>query len=281
VKSLTTVDDEVSRRVQAQYEVHPYPRWHRAPVAGPHTLPRMLRELFPGLDPGKLAAPAAPDILIAGCGTGRHAAITAQLQPLGRVLAVDISRASLAYATRRARELGLRNLEFAQADILGLAALGRRFDLIECSGVLHHMADPLAGWRVLLGLLRPGGFMKLGLYSEAARRHIVAARARVAGMDVRNARAAIFSLASEDPARKVTELADFYSASGARDLILHVQEHRFTVEALREAVAALGVEFLGFELPGRMAACSFDEGAALERAQPDTFSAMYQFWIRR
>jgi tetratricopeptide (TPR) repeat protein/SAM-dependent methyltransferase len=281
ITALTAVDDEISRKVQAQYEVHPYPRWHRAPAAGAFPLPRQLRALFPRAAPAQLAAPGAPDVLIAGCGTGRHAAITAQLQPFGRVLAVDLSRPSLAYAMRRARELGLANLEFAQADILRLGALERRFDLIECSGVLHHMADPLAGWKVLLGLLRPGGFMKVGLYSEAARRHIVAARERVAGLDVQAARAQIFALAAEDPARAVTALRDFYSAPGVRDLLLHVQEHRFTIPKLRQALSALGVEFLGFEFEGKAAAVELDEGEALERAQPDTFASMYQFWIRK
>ena len=61
-----------------------------------------------------------------------------------------------------------------------LGALGRTFDLIESNGVLHHMADPWAGWRVLLSLLRPGGFMRIGLYSEIARWGVVAARALIA-----------------------------------------------------------------------------------------------------
>src|SRR5207344_3368743 len=150
VASLTPVRDEVSRRVQAQYETNPYPRWHRAPVPGAFPLPRMLRSLFPHADPAKLAAPVAPEILVAGCGSGRHAAITAQLQPHGRVLAVDLSRASLAYAMRRCAELGFANIRFAQADLLELGALEERYDLIECSGVLHHMREPVAGWRVLV-----------------------------------------------------------------------------------------------------------------------------------
>ena len=277
----TPVADDTSCKVRAQYEANPYPRWHRAPAPGPFPLPRMLRSLFPQLDPAKLAAPDAPHILIAGCGTGRHAAITAQLQPHGRLLAVDLSRASLAYAMRRCAELGLTNLRFAQADILQLGTLEERFDLIECSGVLHHMHDPLAGWRVLLSLLNPGGFMKLGLYSELARRHIVAARERVQGLDVRAARARIFALAADDPARRVTTLRDLYSASGARDLILHVQEHRFTIPQLASAIAELGVEFLGFELPGRRVALSLEQWDAYETANPDTFASMYQFWIRK
>jgi Flp pilus assembly protein TadD/SAM-dependent methyltransferase len=281
VPALGSVEDEVSRAVQAQYEANPYPRWQRAPVPGPFPLARQLRSLFPRVDPAKLAAPDAPRILIAGCGTGRHAALTAQLQPHGQVLAVDISRASLAYAMRRCAELGLANIRFAQADILQLGALEERFDLIECSGVLHHMRDPMAGWRVLLSLAKPGGFMKLGLYSELARRHIVAARGKVAGQEIRQARRRIFALPADDPAREVTTLRDFYSASGARDLLLHVQEHRFTIPQLAGMLTELGVEFLGFELPGKKLAMSLEEWDAYETANPDTFASMYQFWIRK
>ena len=60
------------------------------------------------------------------------------------------------------------------------ARSGGDFDFIEASGVLHHLADPWEGWRVLLSLLRPGGTMQVGLYSELARRNIVAARALIA-----------------------------------------------------------------------------------------------------
>jgi tetratricopeptide (TPR) repeat protein/SAM-dependent methyltransferase len=281
VPRLTAVHDDVSLQVQAQYEANPYPRWQRAPVPGPFPLARMLRSLFPRLPAAQLAAPDAPRILVAGCGTGRHAAVTAQLQPHGKVLAVDISRASLAYAMRRCAELGLANIRFAQADILQLGALEERFDLIECSGVLHHMRDPMAGWRVLVSLLEPGGFMKLGLYSELARRHIVAAREKVAGMAVKEARQRIFALPADDPARKVSALRDFYSASAARDLILHVQEQRFTIPQLASMMRELGVEFLGFELSGKRLAMSLEQWHAYETANPDTFLSMYEFWIRK
>jgi Flp pilus assembly protein TadD/SAM-dependent methyltransferase len=292
IPAITPVQDDVSRKVRAQYEEHPYPRWHRAPAAAPYPLARMLRSLFPHL--AEMNVSETPEVLIAGCGTGRHAAITAQLQPLGRVLAVDLSRASLAYAARRCKELGLANVRFAQADILGLAGRAERYDLIECSGVLHHMADPLAGWRVLVSLLRPGGAMKLGLYSELGRRHIVAARSLVEGLGVREARRRILELPGGHPARNVAALRDFYSASGVRDLLLHAQEHRFTIPQLAQALEALGVEFLGFEFPdktalrayrgrfpGDPAARSFDNWARFEQEHPDTFGSMYQFWVRR
>ena len=71
------------------------------------------------------------------------------------MLAVDLSLASLAYAKRKSVELGVANLEYRQGDILALGALEERFDLIECSGVLHHLADPFEGWRVLASLRKP------------------------------------------------------------------------------------------------------------------------------
>ena len=96
------------------------------------------------------------------------------------MLAIDISRTSLAYARRKTRALGLTNIEYGQADILKLASLGRHFDVIETVGVLHHLADPAAGWRLLLSLLRPNGLMLVGLYSATARQSLAAARAFIA-----------------------------------------------------------------------------------------------------
>jgi SAM-dependent methyltransferase len=83
---------------------------------------------------------------------------------------------SICYAMSKTRELGVRNIEYAQADIMKLGSIGKTFDMIESIGVLHHLAEPEAGWRQRLSLLRPGGFMRLGLYSERARQHVVAAR---------------------------------------------------------------------------------------------------------
>jgi SAM-dependent methyltransferase len=82
---------------------------------------------------------AGPSILIAGCGTGEHPFDIAQKSPEASVLAIDLSRVSLAYARRKTREEGLRNIEYAQADILNLSTLDRTFDRIETAGVLHHL----------------------------------------------------------------------------------------------------------------------------------------------
>jgi SAM-dependent methyltransferase len=207
---------------------------------------------------------------------------------------------SLAYAKRKARELGITNIEFRQGDILELGSLGEHFDVIECAGVLHHLKDPLAGWRVLCGLLRPQGVMRIALYSEIARRFVVHAREfiRTEGYEatpdgIRRCRAAI--LARQDDARfeKLARSEDFYSMSGCRDLIFHVQEHRYTLPRIAAELDALSLRFLGFELPDPGVALDYrlrfpeDEGVAsldnwnvFEADHPDTFFGMYQFWVR-
>jgi ubiquinone/menaquinone biosynthesis C-methylase UbiE len=101
---------------------------------------------------GEYQSPENPEILVAGCGTGQNALNTALRFSNARVLAVDLSLSSLSYAMRKTKELKLSNIEYAQADIMELGSFERRFDLIECSGVLHHLGDPLAGWRMLVDL---------------------------------------------------------------------------------------------------------------------------------
>ena len=82
------------------------------------------------------------------------------------MLAIDLSMASLSYAKRKTAELGIENIEYAQADLLKLGSLGRTFDVVESAGVLHHLENPFEGWQVLLSLLKPHGLMRLGFYSE-------------------------------------------------------------------------------------------------------------------
>ena len=129
IPRLTDIADDVSLKVRAMYEQNPYPRWIKtAPTESPKRLDEFLRGHFPMLD---VARKTSLDILLAGCGTGRQAVEMAQRFASAQVLAIDLSLASLGYAKRKAQELGLTNIEFAQADILKLGQLGRSFDLIE------------------------------------------------------------------------------------------------------------------------------------------------------
>ena len=299
---LTPIGDSVSIAVRRQYEESPHPRWFNAGLLDrPLPVPAAMRALFPHVTIETGPWWSAPEILIAGCGTGREPVWAANQFEGARVLAVDLSRASLAYAARQTEDLGVESISYAQADLIELGALERTFDIIQSVGVLHHLADPLAGWRVLTGLLRPHGLMKIGLYSEIARRAIVAGRNLIAqsGFDpspegIRRFRQAVLALPENHPARSVVRSVDFYSASACRDLLFHVQEHRMTLPQIADWLDVLGLEFLGFQLEDQTTAhlyrARFPDDPAMrsladwnrfENDHPMTFGALYQFWVRR
>jgi 2-polyprenyl-3-methyl-5-hydroxy-6-metoxy-1,4-benzoquinol methylase len=300
ISALTTIDDTVSQAVRQQYEENPYPRWTRPVPAEPvPSIDHLLRAQFPASPFSPLRKPKGLDVLIAGCGTGRQAVEVARQLPGSRVLAIDLSLTSLAYARRKTRELAVSNVEFAQADLQRLGALGRSFDVIQATGVLHHLADPMQGWRTLLTMLRPRGVMQLGLYSELARRHVMSAREfiairgfRAVADDIRRCRQEI--LASDDEMlRLIATSRDFYYLSGCRDLLFHVQESRVTLPQIGQFLAECGLAFLGFELEPAVAAAYRSDNPrdksltdlaawhAFELRHPEAFARMYQFWLQK
>lgn len=297
---LTPIEDPTSRQVRQQYEENPYPRWVKVPGGEPvDALCAYLRRLFPLAHLHGIDEQRGIDVLVAGCGTGQESIETAQQFPHARVLAVDLSLASLAYADRKTRELVVRNLEYAQADLLRLGSAGRSFDVIACAGVLHHLAEPLAGWRALVSLLRPWGLMRLGLYSARARSTVVAARRFIAqrgyapdAADIRRCREELMSAADGEYA-PLALLRDFYGIGECRDLLFHVEEHRFTLDQVRGTLAALGLRFIGFLLPPRVARryaelnphdpamTDLEAWSAFENRFPATFAGMYVFWAQK
>jgi tetratricopeptide (TPR) repeat protein/2-polyprenyl-3-methyl-5-hydroxy-6-metoxy-1,4-benzoquinol methylase len=295
IPRLTSIEDTISRMVRTQYEENPYPRWVRIPLAeSAMTIAGYLRQKFPFAVFQRKSGSELAEFLSAGCGTGQLALEIAQ-RVTARVLAVDLSLRSLGYASRKAQELGLTTIEFAQADILELGGIGRHFDVVECSGVLHHMADPFAGWRALLSLVRPGGFMTLGLYSKMARRGIDEARAFIARKgcspstnDIRRCRQ---DLLEWD--KGIANSDDFFGMSSCRDLLFHVQEQQIPLPAIAAFLRDNDLTFLGFEtdtatlrayrrrFPGDPAATNLENWQTFEKESPDIFSGMYRFWIQK
>ena len=172
------------------------------------------------LHDNKITEVDKPEILIAGCGTGQHSIGTAARFKFSKVLAIDLSLSSLAYAKRKTEELGIENINHMQADILDLRQLNKQFDIIESSGVLHHMDNPMAGWKALKDCLKPGGLIKIGLYSEIARQHIVEMRKEIGNAGIGSSYATMTSfrekvkIASNIPIVKVKlcSVNDFVSS---------------------------------------------------------------------
>lgn len=301
IPMLSPIDNDVSRQVQQQYEENPYPRWVKAsPVDRVYNIDTLLKQKFPLS--GFQDADSAPrqDILIAGCGTGQHSTNRARTLPDARILAIDLSLASLAYAKRKTHEMGLDNIEYAQSDLLKLGELGRDFDVIESIGVLHHLADPWEGWRTLLSLLRPGGVMCLGFYSALARQHIVRIRQFIAehgyaadADGIRRCRQDLMTLSDQAALGNLLQVTDFYSTSSCRDLLFHVQEHQMSLPEISAFLRENDLGFLGFEAepdtlnayraryPDDPAAIDLGQWHAFEQDNPDTFFGMYQFWVQK
>ncbi|TCV79181.1 class I SAM-dependent methyltransferase [Sulfurirhabdus autotrophica] len=240
------------------------------------------------------------NILVAGCGTGKHAIQAALCYPSSQITAVDLSLSSLAFAKRKAQDLHIHNLEFFQADILALEGLGRQFQIIESIGVLHHLREPIEGWRILTSLLADAGMMYIGLYSAIARAALVPGKQYIASKGLSRDAAGIRLFRKQVLAEQGSELAkiacfseDFYSLSGCRDLFFHVQEHQYTLSQLSKILAELNLRFLGFDLPSdkfelyRAFNPEDPRGLNLsvwhkfELENPRTFSGMYKMWIQK
>lgn len=310
IERIGPIADPTSQAVRSLYEETPYPRWV-APFRAPA---RDAREIFRikyggAADFTMLDRIGAPEILVAGCGTGFNLLVSVAGYQDYRLTAIDLSLNSLAHAARHVRTLKLGGIRLLQGDILDLGALPQSFDIVEAIGVLHHMADPLAGWRILADRLKPGGVMQIGLYSTLARTGIEKLRAFAKARGFEPTRAGVIAFRREvlgilrrpghpdhglvSEARLAANL-DFYSISGCRDLVFHPQETSFTVPDLARMIEVLGLRFLGFSFPspafldGYRARFPDDPATTdlgnwdrFERQNPTLFSRMYIFAVQK
>jgi SAM-dependent methyltransferase len=299
IPSLGAATDETSSKVAQQYETNPYPRWTSLALPRAGGMRRILARFVASEQLSFMDG--RYEVLIAGCGTGQ-AAIGAALAygPNARVLGLDLSAASLGYASRMAEHFSARNLEFVRGDILQLEAAPQflsRFGIIECTGVLHHMADPFAGWRVLAKCLAPGGLMLVGLYSHTSRRNLVALRSDPAypgaGCDaaaLRVFRQDLLERPDLSPGGELKVSRDFYTTSNFRDLVLHVSERPVTLPEIEQFLRESELAFKGFQFdpetfgrfqerfpeevwPGRL-----ERWAEFEQEHPRAFDGMYVLW---
>lgn len=193
------------------------------------------------------------DILIAGCGTNQ-AAVFAYHNPQAHVLAVDVSRHSLDHEQHLKDKYGLGNLELRQLPIEELPGLGRDFDLIVSTGVLHHLADPQAGMNALARCLRPDGVAAIMLYAKYGRVGVEwlqsLFRDLAFGQDdasVAAVRDALTLLPAAHPARAyLTMETDLASDAVLVDTFLHGRERSYDVEGCRQLVRASGLDFQGW-----------------------------------
>jgi hypothetical protein len=160
------------------------------------------------------------------------------------------------------------------------------------------MDEPMVGWRILVDRLKPGGLMKIGLYSELARSQIIKVQREIASLgigtsaiEIRNFRESL-RLDQSKNQKRLPIFMDFFSLSEFRDLVFHVQEHRFTIPQIKNCLNELGLQFCGFE--NRKLISIFREFNGkeadihdltlwhqYENSNPQAFTEMYQFWCQK
>lgn len=270
--------------VAEQYEAHPYPAW----VAEPPDPVQLPQPVVRALGPNGLEN--AGSVLVAGCGTGQHAIAAMHSWPEAEILALDLSRTSLGYAIDQTRDPEFRRISFALGDLLESASLGRRFDVIEAMGVLHHLEDPEAGLRALRDALAPAGLIGIALYSKAARGDLAALRERYgkdarSDEEIRQFRA--WALAEAVPPG-IVHASDFYSIGGCRDAIFHVREKGYTLPEIEKLLEAAGLRLLAIQTPpgahrlleSLPAPADLAGWASAEQRHPHLFLSMYELWAQ-
>lgn len=301
IEQLTNISDGVSSKVKKQYESYPYPRWESLDYKRTTHYSQALQQEYGNIRFPKYLNEDSIKVLIAGCGTGRHALHVAKYFRNVDVTAVDLSNASLAYAKGKADEFGIENISFYQADLLQLGMLEDKFHIIECSGVLHHIKENELALKNLISALKPDGLIKIALYSERARTPVKNIRqlfkrenSHLDPNRIKMIRQAIFSSTNMPGKDQLVQSDDFYSISGTVDLLFHEYEKRFTPKSLKEMLEKHNLSFLGFSGISHNIKKSFrdfigksadfknlNQWDAFEVSHPETFGKMYQFYCQK
>jgi hypothetical protein len=140
--------------------------------------------------------------------------------------------------------------------------------------------------------------MMIGLYSELARKDIVEMRQEIVKAGIGASDAALKSFrktvmtSDKNHHKRILNSGDFYSLSTLKDLLFHVQEHRFTIPQIQNCLSQLGLKFCGFESAKIVShfklintntddPYNLDKWEAYEEANPRAFTGMYQFWCQK
>lgn len=294
IKKYKLDEGVTSIKVREQYEENPYPRWIKPLIYNSNT------SIIDFFNKHKIKLKESnnfnlhnPEILVAGCGTGQHAINTASIFKQSNITAIDLSINSLSYALRKSKELKINNITFFQCDILNVAMMKKKFDIIESVGVIHHMQDPMSGLSALLSVLNKNGLLKLGLYSSLGRRNITEYKKKYLSSDI-NLELSRIKEHRKNIAENVSEkilsimkFNDFYSLSEFRDMVLHFQEHTFNIKDIKKILSDFNLFFCGFNIDYMNAShqnfdvYDLDYWFDLEQKNPDLFQSMYQFWCQK
>ncbi|MGC9991035.1 MAG: methyltransferase [Candidatus Cybelea sp.] len=245
------MEGSIAAQVADFYECHPYP----PPVDDLIGYGRSWDDRRRRAE-SHLFWPAEPyrddrSILIAGCGT-TQAAHYALRWPRAQVIGIDVSAASIAFTERLKQKYALDNLEVRQLSVERAAELGRSFEYVISTGVLHHLPDPDAGLQALRDVLAPNGAMHVMVYAPYGRAGVYmlqdyCRRLGIGHMDVeiRDLAASLKALPPDHPLAPLRRNSpDFASNAGVADALLHPADRSYSVPQLMDFLERAGLSFV-------------------------------------
>ncbi len=243
--------DGVQDAVEAFYDQHPYP----PPVQDLESYRLRWQDEARRQADFHLHWPDQPyrpdlDVLVAGCGTSQ-AARHALRQPASQVIGIDISATSVRHTEALKKQYQLANLEVYQLPIERVTELGRRFDKIMCTGVLHHLPDPDAGLRALREVLKPGGVIHLMVYAAYGRAGVYMLQDYCRRLGIGHTDKEILDLAvtltalprNHPLAPLLGESPDFQRRDALADALLNPRDRAYTVPQILDLIERCGLRF--------------------------------------
>lgn len=237
--------------VCAFYTAHPYP----PPVANLDRAREEWQDANRHRTEHHLLWPGTPyradlDILVAGCGTWQ-AAKYALCRPQANVVGIDVSTTSLEHTDHLKRKYGLENLETVHESIESVEGIRQRFDLVVCTGVLHHLADPVAGLRALRSVLKPDGVLYLMVYAPYGRTGIYMLQEYcrrvgigISGREIEDLCAAVGALPPHHPLHTALATSrDARNTHALADALLNPRDRAYSVPQLFELLEDAGLTF--------------------------------------
>ncbi len=190
------------------------------------------------------------DILVAGCGTSQAAKLAIQ-QPDANVTGIDISSTSLRCTEALIEKYSLKNLILKHLPIECVGELEQSFDLIICTGVLHHLPDPDAGLGALRGVLKQNGAMHLMVYARYGRAgvYMMQEYCRRLGVqadddNLRDLLGTVRKLPADHPLTVFMRNGnDLLTPNGTADALLHPRDCAFTVQEIHDWLERCGMSF--------------------------------------
>ena len=231
VVDLRLPADERTETVRRFYEVAPFPGYRERDTLSGLRARADRSEFARLLD---RAIPGDAKVLEVGCGTGQMSLYLARARRT--VIGADLTRPSLLLAARAARRFGVDQALFVETDLNRPGLKAGAFDVVYCSGVLHHTPDPKAAFQSIVRLAKPGGLVIVGLYNTFARIPLRLRRAV--------ARMSGYRFIPGDPVLKDRNSEPERRLAWLRDQYRHPEEHRHTLSEVADWLRRCGVDYI-------------------------------------